>query len=114
MAGKTAKAEISTETRRRHIDHWKSSGLAKDKYCEKSGVTINQLTYWQKILGSKRSTTVQKSRCFSRVAVTSTSTASTPPAASLRIVVGSAFVEISESANPIWAARVIAAIGGNA
>lgn len=115
MAEKSAKGEIAQDERLKHIAGWKKSGLAKDDYCQQNGISRNQLSYWLRSPPARGSKVCQRKSAFARVTVTKHPATPLLPAltAMARLVVGGgAILEIDGSVDPIWAARVIAAVGG--
>ena len=97
-------------TRTKHVAEWVKSGVSRSAYCERHGITVNQLTYW-KTLGQNRND--RKRSVFVRAKVSSERASphrDLPQVA--RLIVGSGSVlEISTAIDPVWLARVIAAVG---
>lgn len=103
--------DVDAATRQRHVAEWSKSGMSKRAYCVKNGITLNQLTYWQKLAGGRRGRTKS---AFVRATVGQepalVAGGSTQVA---RLMVGGGSVlEICSSVDPVWAARLISAVGG--
>lgn len=104
--------EVDPTTRLKHVTDWPKSGLSKKTYSAQYGITVNQLTYWQKL---ERRRGKHKKSAFVRAAVAKERPAPIylESAQVARLVVrGGSVLEISTAVDPLWAARLIAAVGG--
>ena len=101
--------KVDAPTRSKYLSDWSKSGLSKVAFCEQHGITVNQLMYWQK---GERLHKLKAKAAFVRAESVSASTQTESPPQLARLMVGGKSVlEISTSVDPIWVARVIAAVG---
>lgn len=115
MAQKAKTTPISDELRRQFVDQWEAArrtGLDRSAFCEQHGISKHQLDYWQRLHGAKGRQNGNLSGRFAQVVEAKPS--SHPPCRPVaRLIIGGGkVVEIDEAMDPTWAARLIAAIGG--
>jgi hypothetical protein len=103
---------IDQATRIQHLSDWQKSGLSKRAYGAQHGITANQLGYWRKLEVVRGA---RKKSAFVRAKVVKDQPAPDfrERAQLVRLVVGgNSVLEISTTVDPIWAARLITAVGG--
>ena len=112
MVRKSEKGEVPPEVRRQHVDQWRRSGLSKGAYCVQSGIAVNQLSYW--VSRHREVPSLEMAPAFVRVVTPDlrTQPLTGPVTVAARLMVGMTMVEIINAADPLWAADLMAAIGG--
>ena len=104
--------EVDSATRKKHVVDWPKSGLSKSAYCAQHGILLNQLLYWQQLDRGRRPRKMEAA--FVKATVVRAPASVSPDLTEcVRLLVGGgAVLEIKTGVDPIWAARLIGAIGG--
>ncbi len=92
---------------RQHLKNFQASGLTRGAYCRQHGLKTHQLAYQLDRAGKVPA----DKTAFARVAIAAPPAVARTTAARLRFG-GDVALELDAGSDPVWIARVIAAVGG--